>query len=85
LNKIVSRCLAAAGAAVLAGVPPAEAETPRSAVQNARPAPKAAKPPAAPSQGATSAYTSAERGCGVVRRRLWTEAGWIVRRVAACR
>jgi len=76
----------AAFAAALAGVSPSQAETPRPAVQQARPpAAKATKPVASSSAGTASAYASAEPGCGVVRRRLWTEAGWIVRRVAACR
>lgn len=32
--------------------------------------------------GAT--YTSADRGCATARKRLWTDAGWIIRRVTAC-
>jgi hypothetical protein len=30
-------------------------------------------------------YTSAEPGCLTARRKLWTDDGWIVRRVTSCR
>jgi hypothetical protein len=32
-----------------------------------------------------AAYTSAEPGCFTARRKLWTEDGWIVRRITSCR
>ena len=32
-----------------------------------------------------AAYTSSEPGCLTTRKVLWTDAGWIVRRVTSCR
>jgi hypothetical protein len=32
-----------------------------------------------------AAYASADLACTTGRKRLWTEAGWMVRRVTSCR
>lgn len=46
-----------------------------------------AKTTPAPARSAVSAsaYASADSTCQRARRRLWTETGWIVRRVPLCR
>ena len=58
--------------------------------QRTKPAPAQTTKPAsaavarrAPPAGAT--YASADPGCTTGRKRLWTEAGWMVRRVTSCR
>ena len=64
----------------------AEAQT---SSKPARPAlaQKAQSVPAAVARRAASAsavYASADPTCTTGRRRLWTDAGWIVRRVTSC-
>jgi hypothetical protein len=49
--------------------------------QKAIPAPAATARKAA----VNAAYTSAEPGCFTARKKLWTDDGWIVRRVTSCR
>ena len=48
---------------------------------------KAKKAPAAASRAAPirATYASAEPGCATGRKMLWTDEGWIVRRVTSCR
>jgi hypothetical protein len=49
---------------------------------------KADEVPAATARRAAqvnATYTSAEPGCLTARRKLWTDDGWIVRRVTSCR
>ena len=86
LNKIVLKWAWPLILAALAGTPsPLQAKSARpadsKAVQTGK-APAAAAPRAAP---ASATYTSADPGCASGRRRLWTEQGWVVRRVSSCR
>jgi hypothetical protein len=92
LNKIVlRRARLSAVAALLMTALPSQAQTARPAgqkpagaalAQTARQAPA----PAAPRMARVSAaYASADLACTTGRKRLWTEAGWIVRRITACR
>jgi hypothetical protein len=89
LNKIVlKRVLPPAIAALLTLGGPSEAQTFRPKPQ--KPSRTALAQPAKPApvpvvrQAPISAYASAHPGCTVGRKRLWTDAGWIVRRVTSC-
>ena len=84
-NCVLMRGFPAAFALLLA-LSPAQGKTPRSPVEKgARPAlAQGAKAPAR-SAAPASVYASADGSCMTARKRLWTEAGWIVRRVTSCR
>jgi hypothetical protein len=92
LNKIVlKRARPAAFAALFMLALPSQAQTDRPAGQKpdgaalaatARQTPAAVAPDMA---GVRDAYTSADAACTTGRKRLWTETGWIVRRVTSCR
>ena len=88
LNKFVLlRCLPAAFT-LLVALSPCQGQTARAPAQKgARPAVAQGTKPATPARSAAprSAYTSADGLCQTGRRRLWTESGWLVRRVTSCR
>ena len=92
MNKVVLKWVPLPAIVVLLlALSPSQAETPRLrpqkpaqavAAQKVKPVPPAAAlrtPPAG------LAYASADPGCTTARKRLWTEAGWMVRRVTSCR
>jgi hypothetical protein len=86
LNKIVPKWAPAPMLAALAlAVSPSAAQTPRDKEPSRPAATQAAQAPAVPLGPAASAYASGGATCTTARKRLWTEAGWIVRRVASCR
>ena len=85
-------------AALLLALSPSEAQTARSkaqkparaaVAQKAKPQPKPEPKPVLPAARRTPpaavTYASVDPGCTTGRRRLWTEAGWMVRRVTSCR
>lgn len=91
MNKsVLNWALLPAIAVLLLALSPAEARAPRTKAQKparavlaqkAKPVPAAAR--RAPA--IAGAYASSDPGCTTGRRRLWTEAGWMVRRVTSCR
>jgi hypothetical protein len=91
LNKNVLKWAPLGAIAALAMIfSPSHAQSSRPKGQ--KPAPvvstqKAKKAPAAPSRTAPvrATYASAEPGCVSGRKMLWTDGGWIVRRVTSCR
>jgi hypothetical protein len=91
LNKIVLMWgLAAALAAGLFLLSPSEARTAGAVETKARPAAaanpaKAVAHPGRPKPGVKTAFTSGDAACLTGRRKLWTDDGWIVRRVTSCR
>ena len=98
MNKVVLKWAPLpAIAALLLALSPSQAETPRSKAQKpARAAVAQKAKPAASKPVSTAAvrrtptaagvtYASADPGCTTGRKRLWTEAGWMVRRVTSCR
>ena len=88
MNKIVLRwTLLPLVFVLLGGGFPLRAETSR---PNAEKPGQAAKSPSGPAAtrrdpALSAAYASADAACTTGRRRLWTEAGWVVRRVTSCR
>ena len=92
LNKFVLKWASLpAVAAVLIIMSPSAAQTSRPAAQKpARAASAPAVKPALAAAGAraapvSTAYASADPTCTTGRKRLWTDAGWVVRRVTSCR
>jgi invasion protein IalB len=88
LNRIVLKRAPVAALALLTMALPSEAQTARAAGQKP-PLPALAQtakqPPAAAARLGRAAYTSADVACTTGRKRLWTETGWMVRRVTSCR
>ena len=86
MNKIVFRwallCLV-----LSLGAFPVHAESSRSeAAKPGQAATSQAVPEAVRRDAAVSAaYASSDAACTTGRRRLWTETGWVVRRVTSCR
>lgn len=62
--------------------PKGQKPAPVVSTQKAKKTPAAAASRAAPVR---ATYASAEPGCVTGRKMLWTDAGWIVRRVTSCR
>jgi invasion protein IalB len=85
LNRIVLKRAPIAAFALLTMALPSEAQTARAAGQKPL-LPALAQTAKQPAAGlGRAAYTSADVACTTGRKRLWTETGWMVRRVTSCR
>ena len=86
LNKIVLKWAWPLIVAVLVGTAsPSQAKSSRPADSKAVQTSKAPAAAARRAPPASATYASTDQGCASGRRRLWTEAGWVVRRVSSCR